>query len=71
MFEGMSFDQAHVLMDAIGALRAAISNGTRSPWVEYDSDGIWPSGDPKLTESGYHALLQQCEAALNNTLGKG
>lgn len=55
----ISYDQAHVLLDALDAHigSAAVSR----PWENYGAD---PAGDPKSSEAGYRALLAEVREPL-------
>jgi hypothetical protein len=55
----LSADHAHVLLDAINALRALIERGDQ-PWADYTGC----EASPKATSDGYEALLEEAEAAV-------
>lgn len=53
-------DHAHILLDAVNALRAEIDITGRQPWDDYDNDP--GTDDPKLTREGYLKLLDEVQA---------
>ncbi len=60
----MTADDAHVLLDAVGALRSDIAAG-REPWREYTGG----PDDPKTTRDGYVTALDRIAGRLETAVG--
>ncbi len=59
-----TIDQAHVALDALTLLQAAIDAGSK-PWLDYEGD----EDDPKVSEDGYKSILTETCRKLSAMIG--
>jgi hypothetical protein len=61
-------DKFYIILDAVASQRHAIENDGHEPWTHYDAE---PGTDPKVTEAGYLAVLNEAEAFATQALDTG